>query len=187
MSWYLLCPRHTRHPLICTAFLFPRAHRGLHECAALAHAGAGCWEILWPDQALRSVKRAVCDCEQGACRQSYRIDTNCPARAMRDLTLSSGKAETLPVCHGMLGLLAGNMPHPQATMPAVLFSRLFPLTPHSDRLLYRWCHGMFSLLEPCFTVHCCALSPCPRYPVPPTPSLLQALGVEPARPAFSTW
>jgi hypothetical protein len=52
-------------------------------------------------------------------------------------------------------------------MPAVLFSRLFPLTPHSDRLPCRWCHGMFSLLEPCFTVHCCALSPCPRHPVPP--------------------
>jgi len=67
-----------------------------------------------PDQALRSVKRAVCDCDrQGACRQSYRIDTTCPARARRDLTLASGKAETQPVCHGMLGLLAGNMPRPQ--------------------------------------------------------------------------
>ena len=67
-------------------------------------------------------------------------------------------------------------------MPAVLFSRLFPLTPHSDRLLYRWCHGMLCLPEPCFTVHCCALLPCPRYPVEPVPpfpsvpSLLQALG-----------
>jgi hypothetical protein len=52
-------------------------------------------------------------------------------------------------------------------MPAVLFSRLFPLTPHGDRLLYRWCHGMFGLPEPCFTVHCCALLPCPRHLVPP--------------------
>jgi hypothetical protein len=61
-------------------------------------------------------------------------------------------------------------------MPAVLFSRLFPLTPHSDRLLYRWCHGMLCLPEPCFTVHCCALLPCPRYPVEPVPWRSSRLG-----------
>jgi hypothetical protein len=105
-------PHPSSHPLAacsCAAFSC-LAYQGIAcTCGCrLTQAQAG--EILWPDQALRSVKRAVCDSEQGACRQSCRIDAACPARAKRDLTLSSGKAETLPVCHGML---VANMPHPQ--------------------------------------------------------------------------
>jgi hypothetical protein len=56
------------------------------------------------------VKRAVCDSDRVHAASHIALTTTSPARAMRDLTLSSGKAETLPVCHGML---VGNMPHPQ--------------------------------------------------------------------------
>jgi hypothetical protein len=99
----------------------------------------------------------------GACRQSYRIDTACPARAKGDLTLSSGKAETLPVCHGML---AGNAasPGPQCLRCSFLDCSLSRLT--SDGL-YRWCHGIFCLPEPCFTVLSCPSScPVPLFPSP---------------------
>ena len=151
------------------------------------------WDILWPDQALRSVKRAVCDCDRVHAASHIALTRPAPARAMRDLTLSSGKAETLPVCHGMLGLLAGNMPHPpgpQCLRCSFLDCSLSRLTATDYCIVgVTACSACLSPVSPCIAVpfcpvlgilsSLCLLSllclPCCKH-----------LAVEPARPAFST-